>query len=164
MKQRRTGRNRHPATWLAGCRLVSPAFAARANTRPIITTAGPATAVAARRCGRSATVAAMTVSSRRVALITATAGGQRSRQLKRPRCSFAAPAARFAHRGPDRVPSYQRAKPCHRPIFPLVNQRRRSLDSPAVVCNLSFTRIVCTNGLTSRPRKFWQCCFAREAR
>src|SRR5258708_1804528 len=69
----------HPAAWLADGALVSSALAAGANRRPIITPAGPATAVAASRCGRSAMVAAMTVSSGRVALITATAGVAASR-------------------------------------------------------------------------------------
>src|SRR5215813_995902 len=68
----------HPA-WLADGARVSSTFAARANTRPIITTAGPAAAAAARRSGKSAIVAAMTVSSARVALITATAGVAASR-------------------------------------------------------------------------------------
>jgi hypothetical protein len=54
---------RHPAAWLAACAPATPAAAARANTRPIINTTGPPTAVAARRCGKSAMVARMTVSS-----------------------------------------------------------------------------------------------------
>src|SRR5262245_34804476 len=64
----------HFAAWLADGAAISPAAPARPNTWPIITTAGPETAVAARRAGNSAIVPAITVSSGRVALMTATAG------------------------------------------------------------------------------------------
>jgi len=74
---------RHPAAWLAGGARATSA-AARANTRPIITTTGPPVVAAARRCGRSAMVAAMTASSGRVALImmpgTASTGMPAARQ------------------------------------------------------------------------------------
>src|SRR5579871_6456774 len=70
---------RQPATWLAGRALVSRTRAARAKTRPIITTTGPAVAAAARCCGRSAMVARIAVSFRRVALTIATAGVAPSR-------------------------------------------------------------------------------------
>src|SRR5260221_14311211 len=75
---------RHPAAWLAVCAPATAVAAARANTRPIITTTGPPTVVAARRCGKSAMDARMTVSSGRVALITATAGVAASRPAAIP--------------------------------------------------------------------------------